>query len=77
MVKIKRIPDMDRFLNLVQNCKGDALLQLPDDTVCNLKEDHIAIQMLKMLKTDDNEVDICFTNEQDFPLVLSYLMGAA
>jgi len=76
-MKIMRIPNMDRFLEIVQDCKGEALLQLPDNTVCNLKEDHTAVQMLKLLKTDDNAVDICFTDARDFPLVLSYMMGAA
>ena len=58
MLRIMLISDMEKFLEKVQSCQGDVLLHLPDDTVCNLKEDHTALQMLRMMKLNGKGLNI-------------------
>lgn len=77
MLKVMLIPDMEKFLEKVQNCRGDVLLHLPDGSVCNLKKDNTALQMLKMLKNNKNELDISLTDPRDYPVFLNYMMCAA
>ena len=77
MLKIMLISDMEKFLEKVQSCQGDVLLHLPDDTVCNLKEDHTAIQMLKMMQLDGKGLNLSLTDVRDYPIMVNYMMNAA
>ena len=77
MLKVLLIPDMEKFLEKVRGCSGEVLLHLPDETTCNLKEDHIAVQMLRMLKNNENELNISLTDPRDYPVFLNLMMSAA
>jgi len=77
MLKIMLISDMEKFLNKINQCEGDVLLHLPDDTVCDLKKDHTAIQMLKMMDTNHSELDLTLTEPRDYAIMLGYMMQAA
>ena len=77
MVKIMLISDMEKFLEKVNSCHGDVLLHLPDDTVCNLKEDHTALQMLRMMKINGKGLNLTLTDVRDFPIMMNYMMSAA
>ena len=77
MLKIMLISDMEKFLEKVNNCHGDVLLHLPDDTVCNLKEDHTALQLLRMMKLNGTGLNISLTDVRDYPIMMNYLMNAA
>ena len=77
MLKIMLISDMEKFLEKVNNCHGDVLLHLPDDTVCNLKEDHTALQLLRMMKLNGKGLNITLTDVRDYPIMMNYLMNAA
>ena len=77
MLKIMLISDMEKFLEKVNNCHGDVLLHLPDDTVCNLKEDHTALQMLRMMKLNGKGLNLTLTDVRDFPIMMNYMMSAA
>ena len=77
MLKIMLISDMEKFLEKVNNCHGDVLLHLPDDTVCNLKEDHTALQMLRMMKLNGKGLNLSLTDVRDFPIMMNYMMSAA
>lgn len=77
MIKIMMISDMEQFLNKVQSCHGDVMLHLPDGTQCNLKSDHIAIQLLKMLHSTNRELDLSLTDARDFPIIMQYMMWSA
>ena len=77
MPKIMLISDMEKFLEKVNNCHGDVLLHLPDDTVCNLKEDHTALQLLRMMKLNGKGLNISLTDVRDYPIMMNYLMNAA
>ena len=77
MFKIMLISDMEKFLEKVNSCHGDVLLHLPDDTVCNLKEDHTALQMLRMMKLNGKGLNLTLTDVRDFPIMMNYMMSAA
>lgn len=77
MLKVMLIPDMERFLEKVQDCHGEVLLRLPDESVCDLKKDHTAVEMIKMLKNNENALDISLTDPRDYPIFLDYMMRAA
>ena len=77
MLRIMLISDMEKFLEKVQSCQGDVLLHLPDGTVCNLKEDHSAIQMLKMMQLDGKGLNLSLTDVRDYPIMVNYMMNAA
>lgn len=77
MLRIMLISDMEKFLEKVQSCHGDVLLHLPDDTVCNLKEDHTALQMLKMMQLGGKSLDLSLTDVRDYGIMMNYMMNAA
>ena len=77
MLKVMLIPDMEKFLDKIQNCHGEVLLHLPDESVCDLKKDHTAMQMLKLLKNNENELDISLSDPRDYPVFLNMMMRAA
>ena len=77
MLKIMLISDMEKFLEKVNSCQGDVLLHLPDGTVCNLKEDHTALQMLRMMKINGKGLNLTLTDVRDFPIMMNYMMSAA
>ena len=50
MFQIMMLPDADNFLKVVEGSYGQVLLHLPDDTRCDLKRDHTARQMLRVMR---------------------------
>ena len=77
MIKIMLISNMQKFLEKIQKCHGDVLLHLPDNTVCNLKNDHTALQILTMLHSTNKELDISLTDVRDYGIIMNYMMSAA
>ena len=77
MLRIMLISDREKFLEKGQSCQGDVRLHLPDGTVCNLKEDHTAIQMLKMMQLDGKGLNLSLTDVRDYPIMVNYMMNAA
>ena len=77
MIKIMMISDMDRFLEKVEHCYGDVLLHLPDGTTCSLKNDHTALQILKMLNSTHETLNISLTDVRDYSAIINFMMDAA
>ena len=77
MIKIMKISNMDKFLENVRMCEGEVNLHLPDGTVCDLKTDHTAAQILTMLHSTDRELDISLTNPHDYAPIMRFMMCAA
>lgn len=77
MLKIMLISNMEKFLEKVNSCNGDVLLHLPDGTTCNLKEDHTARQMLKMVNINSKGLNISLSDVRDYPIMVNYMMNAA
>ena len=77
MLKIMLISDMEKFLEKVNSCHGDVLLHLPDGSTCSLKNDHTALQLLKMVKINNNGLNLTLTDVRDYPIMMNYMMSAA
>jgi len=77
MIKIMLIPDMEKFIEKVQKCRGDVMLNLADGTERNLKTDETVQQMLKMYHSENEELDIRLTDARDYPIIMSFMMSAA
>jgi len=77
MIKIMLISNMDKFIEKIESCQGDVMLNLPDGSECSLKTDNTARQMLRMLHSDNEELDLRLTDSRDFPIIMSYMMQAA
>ena len=77
MLKIMKINNVEKFMEKVHKCQGDVNLHLPDGTICNLKDDHTATQILTMLHSIDHELDISLTDPRDCLPIMRYMMCAA
>lgn len=77
MIKIMLIPNMEKFFEKLENCRGDVLLNLPDGSECNLKTDHTAQQIVRMLHSENEPLDIRLTDPRDYAPIMSFMMSAA
>lgn len=77
MIKIMQISNMEKFIEKIRMCQGDVFLSLPDGTECNLKTDHTALQMIKMLYSANEELPLRMTDSRDFIIMMNFMMQAA
>ena len=77
MLKIMMISDTEKFLEKVRECEGEVKLHLPDGSTCDLKNDHTAVQLLKLLHSTNHEMDISLSNPSDYMPIMRYMMCAA
>ena len=81
MFKIQLVPNMDRFLKVVEQCRGDVILSLPPRTSCSLKTNDAARQLLRTLAGGQGRlnagIDIRLSDKRDFPAILRHMMEAA
>ena len=77
MIKIMQISNMEKFIEKIQMCHGDVFLNLPDGTECNLKTDHTALQMIKMLHSANEELPLRLTDARDYVIMMNFMMHAA
>lgn len=77
MIKIMLIPNMEKFFEKVESCQGDVMLNLPDGSECSLKTDHTAQQIVRMLHSANEELDIRLTDARDYAPIMSFMMSAA
>lgn len=77
MMTLFCIPNMERFLDLVERSCGRVLLHLPDNTFCDLKEDRTAAQLLRMVLPGEQGLRISLSDPKDLPSFLSYMAECA
>ena len=77
MIKIMLIPNMEKFFEKVEACRGDVLLNLPDGSQCSLKTDRTAQQIVRMLHSENEALDIRLTDGRDLAPIMSFMMSAA
>lgn len=75
-VNFKRIRNTEKFISMVENSKGSVFLRLPNETLCDLKRNAEALQMFKMMRPGEMELDLLLTDAQDSYEFLSYMVGA-
>ena len=71
------IPNMEQFLKLVQSCCGEVVLHLPDTTMCSLKGNPTAQQILRLTTPRRDGLKLSFTDTNDASGFLRYMMEAA
>jgi hypothetical protein len=74
MFTIQWIPDMRRFLSLVQECRGPVGLCLADGTVCDLKSDPVASQLLLFVQPPQTKLRLRVPDPCDRDRFLRYLL---
>ena len=77
MFKIMMLPDKENFLRVVEHSRGQVLLHLPDDSRCDLKRDHTARQMLRVMRPRQEGLCISLSDARDMPAFLDYMIGSA
>lgn len=74
MLKFYSIPNPDKLLSVVDQSQGDVFLRLPDGGECNLKQEHVARELLRLMTPNKDGVKIDLTNPSDAPAFLLYMM---
>ncbi|MDE6604231.1 MAG: hypothetical protein K2K90_19185 [Lachnospiraceae bacterium] len=75
-VNIRTIKNTERFIRMVENSRGAVFLQLPDETLCDLKQNAAALQMLRMIHPGEFWLDLFLTDVQDSYNFMAYMVGA-
>ena len=75
MFKLMMLPDSDSFLNVVEQSRGQVLLHLPDNTLCDLKRDNTARQLLRAMQPGPQGLCISLSDSRDVPAFLGFLLG--
>ncbi len=75
-VNIRKIRNTEKFIQLVKNSRGHVFLELPDETLCDLKQNEEALQMLRMINPGELWLDLFLTDSQDSYNFMAYLVGA-
>jgi len=77
MLSIVCIPNPEKFLSCVDHCRGSVTLRLPDGSQCDLKQDHTARQMLRVMRPEGNGISLSLSDNQDTSRFLRYMLEAA
>lgn len=75
-VNIRRMKNTDKFIQMVKNSRGRVFLELPDETLCDLKQNTEALQMLRMINPGELWLDLFLTDAQDSYNFMAYMVGA-
>ena len=47
-IKTMQIPNVEKLIEIIEQSCGNVLLHLPDNTVCDLKNDSVTLQFFKL-----------------------------
>lgn len=75
-VNIRTIKNTDKFIQMVKNSSGSVFLEMPDETLCDLKQHTAALQMLRMINPGELWLDLFLTDAQDSYNFMAYMVGA-
>ncbi len=75
-VNIRTIKNTDKFIQMVKNSSGSVFLEMPDETLCDLKQNTAALQMLRMINPRELWLDLFLTDAQDSYNFMAYMVGA-
>lgn len=65
MLNLRKIRNMEAFLDSVEQSKGSVLLHFPDARVCELKGNHDLQQLLLQTEIGKDGLCLSFTEEED------------
>ncbi len=75
-INIRRIKNTDKFIKMVENCRGCVFLQLPNEMFCDLKQNKEALQIIRMINPNEFWLDLFLTDAQDSYTFMAYMVGA-
>ena len=75
-VNIRTIKNTGKFIQMVENSRGSVFLKLPDETLCDLKQNAAALQMIQMINPKELWLDLFLTDVQDSYHFMAYMVGA-
>lgn len=75
-INIRRIENTEKFIQMVENSRGNVFLKLPNETLCDLKQNEAVLQMLWMINPEEIWLDLFLTDSQDSYNFMAYMVGA-
>ena len=77
MIRILSIPNMEKFLAVVDQSRGEVSIRLSDQTQVDLKRDHTAKQLLRTMEPGRGGLELFVSDPADMAALIAYLIGAA
>lgn len=75
-VNIRKMGNVEKFISMVEGCRGHIYLELPNQTFCDLKQNKDALQLLRMVNPKEFWLDFFLTDARDSYDFMSYMVGA-
>ena len=77
MFHVKMVPDMEKFLNVVECSKGDVFLHFSSEDKLNLKDRLDTRQISRMMRARKEGFHVSLSDGADFPAFLRYMLDSA
>lgn len=75
-INIRRVGNVDKFISMVKKSRGSIYLELPNQMLCDLKQNEEALQMLYMINPKELWLELFLTNQQDSHDFMNYMVSA-
>lgn len=74
-VKLYKVLHVERFMNLIEECKGRVLWHLCGDTAVDLHRDGSAMDMIRKEAAEGNGVELSFSDSGDYCRFVFFMLG--
>ena len=75
-INIRKMGNIETFINMVKNSRGNIYLELLNQMLCDLKQNEEALQMLYMINPKEFWLELFLTDQQDSYDFMRYMVGA-